>query len=75
MSTKRDTVLEVQGMTCSSCVRHVNEALADVDGVSRVDVRLPDGLVVVEHDARAAVERLVDVLREAGYESRPRLAA
>ena len=75
MSTQRDTVLEVQGMTCPSCVRHVNQALVDVDGVSKVDVKLREGVVVVQHDSQAAVDRLVDALREAGYESRPRAGA
>lgn len=27
MSSQQDTVLEVQGMTCPSCIRHVAEAL------------------------------------------------
>jgi copper chaperone len=73
MSNRRDTVLEVQGMTCPSCIRHVTAALDDLDGVEKIDVKMKDGLVVVQHDASAApVDRLVDALREAGYESQPR---
>ena len=73
MSNERDTVLEVQGMTCPSCVRHVSAALNELDGVEKVDVKLRDGLVVVQHDASAApTARLIEALREAGYDSQPR---
>lgn len=70
----RDTVLEVQGMTCPSCIRHINQALAELDGVGAIDVKLRDGVVVVQHDAaQAPVDRLIDALRDAGYESQPRV--
>jgi copper chaperone len=76
MSHERDTVLDVQGMTCPSCIRHVTAALKEVGGVAKVDVKLKDGLVLVQHDASAApVDRLIDALREAGYESQPRNTA
>lgn len=73
MSTQKDTTLQVQGMTCPSCIRHVNAALTELDGVAKVDVRLREALVVVQHDATAApIDRLVEALRDAGYESQAR---
>jgi copper chaperone len=73
MSKQHESVLEVRGMSCPSCIRHISQALCDLDGVARVDVKLRDGLVVVQHDAAATpVDRLIDTLRDAGYESRPR---
>lgn len=75
MSNEQDTVLEVQGMTCPSCIRHVTSALKDVEGVGTVDVKLRDGLVVVKHDAAAApITLLIDALAEAGYVSKQREA-
>ena len=72
MSNERDTVLEVQGMSCSSCIRHVNEALSELDGVEKIDVKLSEGIVVVRHDpARAPVDQLIEALDAAGYESQP----
>ena len=72
----REIVLDVVGMTCPSCVRHVNAALADLDGVSRVDVRLRDGRVVVQYvPERVEVSALIEALAEAGYESTPSAAA
>lgn len=70
------TILDVEGMTCMSCIRHVNDALCDLDGVAKVEVKLRDGTVIVQHDpAQAPVSSLIDALREAGYESQPRTAS
>jgi len=46
----KTTILNVEGMTCSSCVRHVEGALRKIPGVERVVVTLADGTVRVEHD-------------------------
>ena len=73
MSKEQDTILEVQGMTCPSCIRHVTSALTDIDGVGKVDVKLRDGLVVVKHDAsQAPITQLIEALGEAGYASKQR---
>ena len=71
MSSNEQTVLDVQGMSCPSCVRHIKEALRALDGVKAVDVRLADGQVMVTHAENASVTSLVDALRDAGYESSP----
>lgn len=66
----KETILDVAGMSCPSCVRHINDALGDLAGVSGVDVRLDDGTVRVRHDPAASpVERLIGALGEAGYEA------
>lgn len=71
MNANQETVLNVQGMSCPSCIRHVKEALNEVEGVSGVDVRLAAGQVKVRHAGSANVDSLVDALRDAGYESTP----
>lgn len=73
---EKEVLLDVMGMTCPSCVRHVNAALADLDGVLKVDVRLRDGKVLVKYDAdRVELSAVIDALREEGYESAPSVAA
>jgi copper chaperone len=57
--------LQVQGMTCGSCVRHVNQALTPLAGVDRVEVDLNTGLVRVEGNADSTA--LVAALDDAGY--------
>lgn len=70
MSNELNTILEVDGMTCASCVGHVSAALTEVGGVARVEVKLREGIVVVDHDAELApIDRLIDALRGAGYAS------
>jgi copper chaperone len=72
----KQTQLNVQGMTCPSCIHHVNAALAELEGVSSVDVRLREGRVLVEHDpVLAPTSELVGALRDAGYESSTDAAA
>jgi copper chaperone len=70
MSTK-ETILSVDGMTCSSCVRHVEGALRKIDGIGSIEVKLRDGEVHVQHDpAKASITRMIEALGDAGYESR-----
>lgn len=71
MQNQNETMLKVDGMTCRSCVAHVNEALRDVDGVTDVDVRFQDRCVLVRHQPGADTTAFVAALRDAGYESAP----
>jgi copper chaperone len=72
----KEVLLDVMGMTCPSCIRHVSAALTDLDGVLKVDVRLRDGKVLVQYDAdRVELDALTEALREEGYESSPSVAA
>jgi copper chaperone len=72
----QETVLDVMGMTCPSCTRHVNAALAELDGVSKVEVRLREGKVLVQYDpTTVSVDALIEALREAGYDSTAHAAA
>lgn len=57
--------LQVQGMTCGACVRHVTQALNTVTGVDAVEVDLQSGRVCVDGDAENAA--LIAALDEAGY--------
>ena len=40
MSNEQDTILEVEGISCPSCIRHVTSALTDIGGVDKVDVKV-----------------------------------
>jgi copper chaperone len=71
MKDIRETTLEVEGMTCHSCVRHVSDALGELDGVQKVNVRLREGRVTVHHALPASIDGMIEALREAGYESSP----
>lgn len=64
---ERETLLNVTGMTCASCARHVDQALRALDGVSTVEVRLREGQVRVTHDDQPATEAMIAAIEEAGY--------
>jgi Cu+-exporting ATPase len=67
------TDLEVAGMNCSNCVRHVTEALQGVDGVASVVVSLEGGRATVRWKDGAAAQpaRLAQVVQKAGYRAHP----
>ncbi len=62
------TALSVEGMTCGSCARTVERALAGVAGVERAVVDLARGCAVVEGSARP--EDLAAAVEGAGYTAR-----
>lgn len=59
--------LEVQGMSCGSCVNHVAQASKPIAGVSDVAVDLKSGHVRVSGSLDGGPERLLTALTEAGY--------
>lgn len=61
--------LNVQGMTCGSCVKHVKAALSQLAGVSSVDVDLSSGRVRVTGSANT--EAMISALDSAGYCAQP----
>lgn len=71
MSSIEETTFDVEGMSCASCVRHVEGALRKLEGIGAVEVQLREGKVRVQHDpSKAPVDRIIEAINEAGYESR-----
>jgi copper chaperone CopZ len=62
------TVLNIKGMSCDHCVRHVTEALEEVAGVQSVSVSLQENNAAVEHTEGLSAAVLKDAVVEAGYE-------
>jgi heavy metal translocating P-type ATPase len=65
------TELSIGGMTCASCVAHVERALASVPGVSSVSVNLATERAQIEHQPGVPLAALTAAVDEAGYEARP----
>ncbi len=67
-TTIEDRTLEIAGMTCGSCQRHVEDALAAVPGVREAAVDLARGTAHVRFDPSAAsLGALTEAVRRAGY--------
>lgn len=64
------TTLNVKGMSCPSCIRHIDAALKEVPGVAAVDVRLSEGRVEVDHQDAIDPETLAAAVHRAGYPTR-----
>ena len=58
--------LDVSGMTCGSCVKHVTNALTPLEGVQDVSVDLANGKVKVTRTTDKA-DDLIAALVEDGY--------
>lgn len=64
---------EVGGMTCASCVRHVERAAGELPGVAAVSVNLGAERVSVDYDpARVGAAAIAGAVADAGYEPRAR---
>ncbi|MBI4199889.1 MAG: heavy metal translocating P-type ATPase [Chloroflexi bacterium] len=66
--TTREMTLNVDGMTCASCVAHVEEALKEVPGVAQAQVNLATETArVVLDPAQVTAKALVEAVDSAGY--------
>lgn len=68
MNTTPEIQLSVKGMTCASCVRHVEKALEGVDGVRSAEVNLAteEARILVNGTSAQALIRAID---RAGYQA------
>ncbi len=61
--------LPIRGMTCASCVSHVESALKEVPGVASVVVNLGTERATVQFaDGSVPIEQLVTAVRDVGYD-------
>jgi len=63
----KTTLLAIDGMTCGSCVRHVQQALSDLDGVQRVEIQFSRKQALVMHESNVPVGDLLQAVGDAGY--------
>lgn len=66
--TKMKKTLNIEGMMCQHCVKHVNDALEKVSGVSKVQVDLEGKKAEVTFDGEVGDEALKSAVEDAGYE-------
>src|SRR5436190_23695947 len=60
--------LPVEGMTCASCVRNVEKAITNLDGVREANVNLALENVTLDYDPRRiSLAKIADAVEAAGY--------
>jgi copper chaperone len=63
------TILNVEGMSCSHCVNAVTKAVTALDGVSGVNVNLEGKTVTVDYDVdQVSLESIKEAIEEEGYD-------
>lgn len=60
--------LNVRGMSCGGCVRHVTQALAGVPGTRVEEVKVGSATVEIDPQ-KASKEALFAAVRKAGFEA------
>ncbi len=62
------TVMTVRGMMCASCMKSVEKALYNLDGVNEVKVDMKKDRVEVTYDSKKVTPRqMVESLEKAGF--------
>ena len=63
-------LLNIEGMTCASCVTHVEKALTNVDGVIKANVNLATERAAIEYQqGTASPKTLIGAVVQAGYDA------
>ncbi|AIE83782.1 heavy metal translocating P-type ATPase [Fimbriimonas ginsengisoli] len=67
----KTTELKIEGMTCASCVRRVENALSQVRGVSEANVNFATERASVTHGVDIDADSLSKAVSAAGYSAKP----
>lgn len=68
-SVTQELDLAIEGMTCASCVAHVERSLANVSGVSSVSVNLATEQAHLVLSQQIPITALVQAVEQAGYQA------
>lgn len=61
-------IINVEGMGCQNCVKHVKEALEELDGVTAAEVSLEKNSAVVTLSKDVADTAIIAAIEDAGYD-------
>ncbi len=73
VESRRTISLDVEGMTCASCVNRIERYLRKVDGVEEANVNLATERATVVARPTVTVEQIIAAVEAAGYEAKLRL--
>lgn len=62
-----ETLIKVEGMSCSHCANAVRKALSELKGVRDVNVDLAMGRASFEHDEELDMDAVRHAIEKAGY--------
>jgi len=69
MNDREKIIIAVGGMTCAACVRRVENAIRELEGVKEVAVNLANGHATITHEAKwGGISKLQSIISQQGYE-------
>ena len=63
-----EKTLKIEGMVCGNCVKHVDKALREIQGVEQVEVSLEDKSATVQMGCTLSDDVLKAAIEDAGYQ-------
>lgn len=60
--------ININGMSCGHCVKHVTNALNEVEGITQVNVELETNKAIIEAAESVTDEQIIAAIDDAGYE-------
>ena len=63
-----EKTLKIEGMVCGNCVKHVDKALREIQGVEQVEVSLEDKSAKVQMGCTLSDDVLKAAIEDAGYQ-------
>ena len=60
-------IIELDGMSCQNCVRHVKDALLEIENVSTAQVNLDNKTATIEYEGKVENSLLDEIINDLGY--------
>jgi copper chaperone len=60
--------ITIEGMSCGHCVKHVSNALSELENVENIQVSLENKTALFESKSEIADEKIKFAIEDAGYE-------
>lgn len=65
------SLINVDGMSCGHCVKSIEEAVGNLNGVGKVSVSLQEKKVSVEYDSdKVSLETIKNVINDQGFQAK-----
>jgi copper chaperone len=58
----------IEGMSCEHCIKHVTNALSELNGVTNVEVNLKENFAIIKANHEVKDEDIKFALDDAGYD-------
>lgn len=61
--------LDIEGMSCASCVNRIEKAVQKVEGVREAQVNFATGRALIDVEEGVGAEKIIEAIHQAGYQA------